>query len=67
MITSRAQMELETGIQCLLQGNNYLFDDRRVKKSVKWTVESQVSWLDTVSEARQVHTISIMRIIHHYG
>jgi hypothetical protein len=46
-------MELETGIQGLLQGNRYLFDDHRVAKSAKWTVDSQVSWLDTVAEARQ--------------
>jgi hypothetical protein len=49
MITSRVQMELETGIQGLLQGDRYLFDDHRVTKYVKWTVDSQVSWLDTVS------------------
>jgi hypothetical protein len=47
MIASRVQMELETGIQGLLQGNRYLFDDNRVAKSAKWIVDSQVSWLDT--------------------
>jgi hypothetical protein len=62
MITSLVQMELETGIQGLLQGDTYLFDDRRVKKSVKWTFDSQVSWLDTVAEARQAYTASIMRL-----
>jgi hypothetical protein len=43
MIASRVQMELETGIQGLLQGDRYLFDDHRVAKYAKWTVESQVS------------------------
>jgi hypothetical protein len=43
MIASRVQMELETGIQGLLQGDRYLFDDHQVKKSAKWTVDSQVS------------------------
>jgi hypothetical protein len=59
MITSRVQMELATGIQGLLQGDRYLFDDRRVAKSAKWTVDSQVSWLDTVAEARQSYTVSL--------
>jgi predicted ribosome quality control (RQC) complex YloA/Tae2 family protein len=48
MIASRVQMELENGIQGLLQGNRYLFDDHRVTKSAKWRVDSQVSLLDTV-------------------
>jgi hypothetical protein len=43
MIASWVQMELETGIQGLLQGDRYLFDDHRVAKSAKWTVDSQVS------------------------
>jgi hypothetical protein len=55
-------MELETGIQGLLQGEKYLFDDHRVAKSAKWTVESQVSWLDTVAEERQAYTISLTRL-----
>jgi hypothetical protein len=51
-----------TGIQGLLQGDRYLFDDHRVAKSAKWTVDSQVSWLDTVAEARQAYTVSLMRL-----
>jgi regulator of sirC expression with transglutaminase-like and TPR domain len=62
MITSWVQMELETGIQGLLQGDRYLFDDHRVAKSAKWTVESQVSWLDTVAESRQAYIISLTRL-----
>jgi hypothetical protein len=50
MIASWVQMELETGIQGLLQGGRYLFDDHRITKSAKWTVDSQVSWLGTVAE-----------------
>jgi hypothetical protein len=50
-------MELETGIQGLLQGDRYLFDDHQVTKSAKLTVESQVSWLDTVVAARQAYTV----------
>jgi hypothetical protein len=37
MIASPVQMELETGIQRPLQGDRYLFDDRWVAKSAKWT------------------------------
>jgi hypothetical protein len=48
MIASRVQMELETGIQGLILGDRYLLDDHGVAKSAKWTVASQVSWLDTV-------------------
>jgi hypothetical protein len=59
MIAYRFQMELEIGIQGLLQGDRYLFDDHRVEKSAKWTVESQVSWIDTVAEARQAYTVSL--------
>jgi hypothetical protein len=55
-------MELENGIQGLLEGDRYLFDDHRGTKSAKLTVASQVSWLDTVSEARQVYTVSLTRI-----
>jgi regulator of sirC expression with transglutaminase-like and TPR domain len=55
-------MELETGIQGLLQGNRYLFDDHRVTKSAKGTVDSQVSWLDTVAEARQAYTVSLTQL-----
>jgi hypothetical protein len=62
MITSRVQMELETGIQGLLQGDRYLFDDHRVAKYARWKVDSQVSWLDTLSEARQAHTVSLTRL-----
>jgi hypothetical protein len=62
MIASRVQMELETGIQGLLQGDRYLFDDHRVAKSAKWTVDSQVSWLDTVAEARHAYTVSLTRL-----
>jgi hypothetical protein len=62
MITSRVRMELETGIQGLLQGDRYLFDDHRLAKSSKWTVDSQVSWLDTLSEARQAYTVSLTRL-----
>jgi hypothetical protein len=62
MIASRVQMELETGFQGLLQGDRYLFDDHRVAKSAKWTVYSQVIWLDTVAEARQAYTVSITRL-----
>jgi hypothetical protein len=62
MIASRVQMELETGIQGLLQGDRYLFDDHRVTKSAKWKVDSQVSWLDIVAEARQAYTISLTGI-----
>jgi hypothetical protein len=62
MITSRVQMELETGIQGLLQGDRYLFDDHRVAKSAKWTVDSQVSWLDTAVEARQAYTLSLTHL-----
>jgi hypothetical protein len=43
MIASRVQVELETGTQGLPQGRKYLFDDHRVAKYVKWTVDSQVS------------------------
>jgi hypothetical protein len=56
-------MELETGIQGLLQGDRYLFDDHIVTKSAKWTVESQVSWLDTVAEAIQAYTVSLTRLL----
>jgi hypothetical protein len=59
MIASWVQMELETEIQGLLQGNRYLFDDHRVTKSAKWTADSQVIWLDTVAEAIQSFTISL--------
>jgi hypothetical protein len=59
MIASLVQMELETGIQGLLQGDSYLFDDRRVAKAAKWTVDCQVIWLVTLSEARQVNTVSL--------
>jgi hypothetical protein len=59
MIASQVQMELETGIQGLLQGDIYLFDEHRVTKSTKWTVDSQVSWLDTVVEAGQAYTVSL--------
>jgi hypothetical protein len=52
-------MELETGIQGLLQGDRYLFDDHRVTKYAKWTFDSQVRWLDTVAEARQAYTVSL--------
>jgi hypothetical protein len=62
VIISRVQMELETGIQGLLQGDRYLFDDHRVAKSAKWTVDSQVSWINTVAEARQIYTISLTRL-----
>jgi hypothetical protein len=55
-------MELETGIQGLIQGDRYLFDDHRVAKSAKWTFDSQVSWLDTVAESRQLYTVSLMRL-----
>jgi regulator of sirC expression with transglutaminase-like and TPR domain len=61
-ITYRVQMELETGIQGLFQGDRDLFDDRRVAKSVKWTVDSQISWLDTVAESRQAHAVSLTRL-----
>jgi hypothetical protein len=40
----------------------YLFDDHRVTKSAKWTVESEVSWIDTVAEARQSYTVSPTRL-----
>jgi hypothetical protein len=60
IIASRVQLELKTGFQGLIKGNRYIFDDRRVAKSVKWTVDSQVSWLDTLAEARQAYTISLM-------
>jgi hypothetical protein len=63
MLTSRVQMELETGIQGLLQGDRYLFDDHRVAKSAKWTVDSQVSWLYTVAEVRQAYTVSLTRLM----
>jgi hypothetical protein len=59
MIACRVQMELETVIQGLLQGDGYLFDDHQVAKSAKWTVDSQVSWLDTVAEAIQAYTVSL--------
>jgi hypothetical protein len=62
MITYRVQMELETGIQGLLQGDGYLFYDHRVAKSAKWTVESQVSWLDAAAEARHAYTVSLTRL-----
>jgi hypothetical protein len=62
MIASRVQMELKTGTQRLLQGDRYLFDDHRVEKSAKWTVDSQVSWLDTLAEARQAYTVSLPRL-----
>jgi hypothetical protein len=55
-------MELETGIQGLLQGNIYLFDDHRVAKSAKWAVDSQISWLDTIAEEKQAYTVSLTRI-----
>jgi hypothetical protein len=62
MIAFRFQMELETGIQRLLEGNRYLFDDHRVTKSAKCTVDSQVTCLDTVSEAIQAYTVSLTRL-----
>jgi hypothetical protein len=62
MIASRVQMELETVIQGLLQGDRYLFDDHRVAKSAKWTVYSQVSWLYNVSESIQAYTVSLTRL-----
>jgi hypothetical protein len=62
MMASWVQMELETGIQGLLQGDRYLFDGHRVTKSAKWTVDSLVSWLDTVAEARKVYTVSLTRL-----
>jgi hypothetical protein len=55
-------MELETRIEGLLQGDRYLFDYNRVAKSAKWAVDSQVSWLDTVAEARQAYTVSLTRL-----
>jgi hypothetical protein len=62
MIASRVQMELETGIQGLLQGDRYLFDYHRVAKYSKWAVGYQVSCLDTVSEARKAYTASLTRL-----
>jgi Fe-S cluster biosynthesis and repair protein YggX len=62
MIASRVQMELETGIQGLLQSNRYRFDDCRVAKSVNWTVDSKVSLLGTVVEAIQAYTVSLRRL-----
>jgi hypothetical protein len=61
MIASRVQMELETGTQGLLQGDRYMFDDHRVAKSSKCKFDS-VSWLDTVAEARQSYTLSLLRL-----
>jgi regulator of sirC expression with transglutaminase-like and TPR domain len=61
-MASRVQMELETGIQGLLQVDRSMFDDHRVAKSAKWTVDSQVSWLDTVAESRQAYTVSLTRL-----
>jgi regulator of sirC expression with transglutaminase-like and TPR domain len=62
MIASRVQMELETGKQGLLQGDRYLIEDHRVAKSTKRTVDSQISLLDTVAEARQAYTVSLTRL-----
>jgi hypothetical protein len=62
MIASQVQMELETGIQGLLQGDRYLFDDHRVAKSVKWTFDSQISWLYTVAEEIQAYTVPLPRL-----
>jgi regulator of sirC expression with transglutaminase-like and TPR domain len=62
MIASWVQMELENEIQGLLQGDRYLFDDHRVAKSVEWTVDSQLSWLQTVSEARHAYNVSLTRL-----
>jgi hypothetical protein len=62
MIASRVSMELETGIQGLIQGDRYLFDDQQVAKSAKWTVDSQVSWLGTVAEARRAYTVSLTQL-----
>jgi hypothetical protein len=62
MTASRVQMELETEIQGLLQGDRYLFDDHRVAKYVKWTVDSQISCLDTVAEAIQAYAVSLTRL-----
>jgi hypothetical protein len=56
------QMELESGIQGLLQSDSYLFDDHQVAKYAKWTVDSQVSWLVTASDARQAYTVSLTRL-----
>jgi hypothetical protein len=62
IIAPRVQMELETGIQGLLQGDNYLSDDRRVAKFLKWTIASQASWLDTLLEERQSYTVYLTRL-----
>jgi hypothetical protein len=67
MITSWIQMELETGIQGLLQGDRYLFDDRQVAKSSKWTVDYQVSWLDTEPSMQLKMDCSIRMLSFHYG
>jgi hypothetical protein len=62
MIAFWVQMELYTGIQGLLQGDRYMFDEHQVAKYSKWAVESQVSWLETIAEARQAYTISLTRL-----
>jgi hypothetical protein len=51
VITTRVQEELAIGIQGILSGSKYLFQQHRVATALHWPTEKNIKWLDRVTVA----------------
>jgi hypothetical protein len=61
MIATRVQEELAIGIQGILSGDKYLFQEHRVTMALDWPTEKKIEWLDMVSVARAVYIAKLMQ------
>jgi hypothetical protein len=50
-ITTYVQEDLAIGIQVILGGNTYLFQEHCVATALEWQTDTKIEWLDTVSVA----------------
>jgi hypothetical protein len=61
VITTRVQEELAIGIQGILSGGKYLFQEHHAAMALDWLTEKKIEWLDTVSVARAAYIAKLMR------
>jgi hypothetical protein len=61
VITTPVQEKLVIGIQGILSGDKYLFQEHRVATALDWPTEKKIEWLETVSVARAAYIAKLMQ------
>jgi hypothetical protein len=62
VIATHVQEELAIGIQGMLSGDKYLFQEHRMATTLDWPTEKKIEWLDMVPVARAAYIAKLTQL-----